>query len=66
MEKYLIKRTSGITEMTRRFDKDKNFTLLNIFCKMVTEQMSRVFREAHSLLYQVRSVNYLRCRKIPE
>ena len=44
MEKYLIKRTSGITGMTRRFDKDKNFTLLNIFCKMVTEQMSRVFR----------------------
>ena len=48
MEKHLKKRTSGITGMTRRFDKDKNFTLLNIFCKMVTEQMSRVFREAHS------------------
>ena len=48
MEKYLIKRTSGITGMKRRFDKDKNFTLLNMSCKMVTEQMSRVFREAHS------------------
>ena len=49
MEKHLKKRTSGITGMTRRFDKDKNFTLLNIFCKMVTEQIWSKFQDAKHL-----------------
>ena len=37
MKKYLIKRTNGTTERTY---KDKNFTLLNKSCKLVTEQIS--------------------------
>ena len=47
----LIKRTTGTTGMKGRFDKDKNFTSLNICKKMVT-RLLKCIHEVHSWLHE--------------
>ena len=63
----LIKRTTGTIGMKRRFDKDRNFTSLNICKKMVTRLCQNVFMKfTLGCTSQIRSVNCLHWLKIPE
>ena len=48
----LIKRTTGTIGMKRRFDKDRNFTSLNICKKMVTRLCQKCIHEVHSWLHE--------------